>query len=129
MDTSVSHNPSAQTGLPEIFADWFAARGWQPRSHQLDMLETISAGHSALLSAPTGGGKTLAGFLPSLIELAQGAAGKGLHTLYVSPLKALAVDITRNLEAPIREMGLDIRIEARTGDTPCLLYTSPSPRD
>ncbi|MEO9873710.1 MAG: ligase-associated DNA damage response DEXH box helicase [Anderseniella sp.] len=118
MDSAVSHKSSTQAGLPEAFADWFAARGWQPRSHQLDMLETVSAGHSALLIAPTGGGKTLAGFLPSLIELAQGAAGKGLHTLYVSPLKALAVDITRNLEAPIREMGLDIRIEARTGDTP-----------
>ncbi len=118
MDTAVSHTSSTPAGLPEQFADWFAARGWQPRGHQLDMLETVSAGHSALLIAPTGGGKTLAGFLPSLIELAQGAAGKGLHTLYVSPLKALAVDITRNLEAPIREMGLDIRIEARTGDTP-----------
>ncbi|MEM7636993.1 MAG: DEAD/DEAH box helicase, partial [Pseudomonadota bacterium] len=118
MDTAVSHTSSTPAGLPGQFADWFAARGWQPRSHQLDMLATVSAGHSALLIAPTGGGKTLAGFLPSLIELAQGAAGKGLHTLYVSPLKALAVDITRNLEAPIREMGLDIRIEARTGDTP-----------
>lgn len=118
MDTSLSHKPTGQTGLPEMFADWFAGRGWRPRPHQLEMLETVSAGHSALLIAPTGGGKTLAGFLPSLVELTQGAAGKGLHTLYVSPLKALAVDITRNLEAPISEMGLDIRIEARTGDTP-----------
>ncbi|NNJ75542.1 MAG: ligase-associated DNA damage response DEXH box helicase [Anderseniella sp.] len=118
MDTGVSHRSSTPASLPGQFADWFAARGWQPRSHQLDMLETVSAGHSALLIAPTGGGKTLAGFLPSLIELAQGAAGKGLHTLYVSPLKALAVDITRNLETPIRDMGLDIRIEVRTGDTP-----------
>jgi ATP-dependent Lhr-like helicase len=42
----------------------------------------------------------------------------GLHTLYVSPLKALAVDIARNLEAPVREMGLPIRLETRTGDTP-----------
>ncbi|MEM9472169.1 MAG: ligase-associated DNA damage response DEXH box helicase [Pseudomonadota bacterium] len=118
MDTAVSHSSPPQADLPQGFADWFSARGWQPRRHQLDMLATVSAGHSALLIAPTGGGKTLAGFLPSLIELAQGAAGNGLHTLYVSPLKALAVDITRNLETPIRDMGLDIRIEARTGDTP-----------
>ena len=52
-----------------------------------------------LLIAPTGGGKTLAGFLPSLVELRRGAAA-GLHTLYVSPLKALATDIARNLTAP-----------------------------
>ncbi|MEX0759424.1 MAG: ligase-associated DNA damage response DEXH box helicase, partial [Tistlia sp.] len=65
----------------------------------------------------TGGGKTLAGFLPSLIELAE-APAEGLHTLYVSPLKALAVDIERNLTAPIRELGLEVAAETRTGDTP-----------
>lgn len=59
----------------------------------------------------------LAGFLPSLIALHEKPA-PGLHTLYISPLKALAVDIARNLEAPIAEMGLDIRVETRTGDTP-----------
>ena len=88
-----------------------------------------------LLIAPTGAGKTLAGFLPTLVELSEGrersaATGKlrsighdlrrdgGLHTLYISPLKALAVDIARNLEQPVAEMGLPIRIETRTGDTP-----------
>ena len=70
-----------------------------------------------LLIAPTGGGKTMAGFLPSLVELAQGTH-TGLHTLYVSPLKALAADIKRNLSGPVAEMGLPIRIEDRTGDTP-----------
>ena len=69
-----------------------------------------------LLIAPTGGGKTLAGFLPSLIELAKGHH-EGLHTLYVSPLKALAADIRRNLGTPIAEMDLPIRVEDRTGDT------------
>lgn len=71
--------------------------------------------------APTGAGKTLAGFLPSLTALAERPPAKksrGLHTLYVSPLKALAVDIARNLETPIAEMGLSIRVETRTGDTP-----------
>ncbi len=81
------------------------------------MLEAARAGESALLIAPTGGGKTLAGFLPSLIQLYE-LPRKGLHTLYISPLKALAVDIARNLEAPVAEMGLDITIETRTGDTP-----------
>ncbi|MGG5807768.1 ligase-associated DNA damage response DEXH box helicase [Falsiroseomonas sp. CW058] len=103
--------------LPELFAGWFAGRGWSPRPHQLALAEAAARGESALLVAPTGGGKTLAGFLPSLVDLhARPAAG--LHTLYVSPLKALAVDIARNLAAPVEEMGLPVRIETRTGDTP-----------
>ncbi|HEX6071881.1 MAG TPA: ligase-associated DNA damage response DEXH box helicase, partial [Sphingomicrobium sp.] len=75
------------------------------------------AGRSALLVAATGAGKTLAGFLPTICELAE-QPGEGLHTLYVSPLKALAVDVQRNLIGPIEEMGLPIRVETRTGDTP-----------
>ena len=109
--------------LPSVFARWFAARGWQPRAHQLALVEYAARGESVLLVAPTGGGKTLAGFLPSLIELSQRPARgrrttRTLHTLYISPLKALAVDVARNLEAPIAEMGLDVRAETRTGDTP-----------
>ncbi|HZD91792.1 MAG TPA: DEAD/DEAH box helicase, partial [Pseudolabrys sp.] len=158
--------------LPEPFRRWFAGRGWQPRAHQLELLAKAEAGRSVLLIAPTGGGKTLAGFLPTLVELHQHStplraasrparppkpaalavdlplkgggdereakaegAGRvrgsrlistgrdvrregGLHTLYISPLKALAVDIARNLEIPVREMGLNVRLETRTGDTP-----------
>ena len=103
--------------LPAPLADWFAGRGWQPRRHQLDMLAQGRAGRHALLVASTGAGKTLAGFLPSLAELIE-APHDGLHTLYVSPLKALAVDIQRNLVTPLDEMGVDIRVETRTGDTP-----------
>ncbi|KQO79386.1 ligase-associated DNA damage response DEXH box helicase [Methylobacterium sp. Leaf88] len=106
--------------LPERFAAWFAARGWTPRPHQLELLDIVGGGRSALLVAPTGAGKTLAGFLPSLTALAARPASakpRGLHTLYVSPLKALAVDIARNLDAPIAEMGLPVRVETRTGDT------------
>jgi ATP-dependent helicase Lhr and Lhr-like helicase len=141
--------------LPRLFERWFAARGWRARPHQIAVAAEVAAGRSVLLIAPTGGGKTLAGFLPSLIDLAgsqlpptpgpsprgggeqQGAAifslppcgggpgwggrkreHRGLHTLYISPLKALAVDIARNLEAPVAEMGLDVSVETRTGDTP-----------
>ncbi|MBI4275870.1 MAG: ligase-associated DNA damage response DEXH box helicase, partial [Rhizobiales bacterium] len=193
-----------KTLLPDIFARWFAGRGWTPRAHQFQLLEKARAGRSTLLIAPTGGGKTLAGFLPTLVELHGSGAkshrpispsplktamtppplrgrspsqqvrakrgpmtssarrvgsktetpklvaypphqpfptrgegvvrmradlsrrgggeeskrGRGLHTLYISPLKALAVDIARNLETPVAEMGLPIRIETRTGDTP-----------
>ena len=106
--------------LPPRFADWFAGRGWSARPHQLEMVEAAQAGDHALLIAPTGGGKTLAGFLPSLIDLADrplSAEPRGVHTLYISPLKALAVDIARNLDAPVREMGLPVTVESRTGDT------------
>jgi ATP-dependent helicase Lhr and Lhr-like helicase len=174
------------TALPEPFARWFKQRGWEPRAHQLELLAKARAGRSVLLVAPTGAGKTLAGFLPMLVELSgdsggllglpsplegeggpsrrslrgpgegslfplnpspgslrsspspsraegdgvRGAGRKlistgrdvrregGLHTLYISPLKALAVDIARNLETPVAEMKLPIRIETRTGDTP-----------
>ncbi|WP_439371603.1 ligase-associated DNA damage response DEXH box helicase [Bradyrhizobium sp. DASA03120] len=154
------------TLLPDRFNAWFAARGWSPREHQLALLEKARDDASALLIAPTGAGKTLAGFLPTLVELSSpsplvgegrgggwpqaplvglppsrqpaaadlahkgGGVNKlmstgrsvrrtgGLHTLYISPLKALAVDIARNLERPIAEMGLPIKVETRTGDTP-----------
>lgn len=115
--------------LPAVFEDWFAARGWAPRTHQLELLHKVQAGHSALLIAPTGGGKTLAGFLPALVDLHKrevegskpkpGEPGDGsIHTLYMSPLKALATDIHRNLEVPVEEMGLSIKLETRSGDTP-----------
>ena len=104
------------TPLPPQISAWFAARNWQPHPHQMEMLARADE-PCQLLIAPTGGGKTMAGFLPSLVELAQGTH-TGLHTLYVSPLKALAADIKRNLSGPVAEMGLPIRIEDRTGDTP-----------
>jgi len=123
--------------LPDRFQAWFAARGWSPRAHQLALLEKARDDRSALLIAPTGAGKTLAGFLPTLVELSAQPATRdagakkslvstgrnvqrsgGLHTLYISPLKALAVDIARNLERPIAEMALPIKVETRTGDTP-----------
>jgi ATP-dependent Lhr-like helicase len=123
---------SEQPSLPEIFARWFESRGWVPRAHQLELLAKAQAGRAVLLIAPTGGGKTLAGFLPTLVEFKEPrAAGskivstghnlrrsQGLHTLYISPLKALAVDIARNLEIPVKEMGLPVKLETRTGDTP-----------
>jgi ATP-dependent Lhr-like helicase len=160
--------------LPDRFQKWFAGRGWSPREHQLALLKKAREDRSALLIAPTGAGKTLAGFLPTLVELSAGihlplkeggrraqrdgwgsaanteqatdphpnpppfrgreseqraasnfiSTGRsvkrtgGLHTLYISPLKALAVDIARNLETPVAEMELPIKVETRTGDTP-----------
>ncbi|WP_052183166.1 ligase-associated DNA damage response DEXH box helicase [Rhizobium sp. YS-1r] len=110
--------------LPRPFLKWFAEKGWQPRAHQLELLSRATAGENMLLIAPTGAGKTLAGFLPSLTDLTRrgkippGSAFVGIHTLYVSPLKALTVDIERNLMKPVTEMGLSVTVENRTGDTP-----------
>ena len=101
--------------LPLVFQTWFDARGWSIHPHQRDMLARAAC-PSLLLIAPTGGGKTLAGFLPTLVDIAENGH-EGLHTLYISPLKALAADIRRNLSTPIEEMGLPIRVEDRTGDT------------
>ena len=101
--------------LPAPITNGFTAKGWQPHPHQMEMLAR-AADPATLLIAPTGGGKTMAGFLPTLADLAD-ADHEGLHTLYVSPLKALAADIKRNLRGPVEEMGLPVRIEDRTGDT------------
>jgi ATP-dependent Lhr-like helicase len=103
--------------LPENFAAWFTGRGWSPRPHQIQILQAAGAGENILLIAPTGGGKTLAGFLPTLVALAHPRETPALHTLYISPLKALAADIARNLQTPVQDLALPIRIETRTGDT------------
>ncbi|MEQ8823529.1 MAG: ligase-associated DNA damage response DEXH box helicase [Filomicrobium sp.] len=114
--------PAEKALLPDTFADWFSSKGWDPRPHQLALLEKAQSRASTLLIAPTGAGKTLAGFLPSLVDLSTRSPkdwkGAGLHTLYVSPLKALSVDVARNLDTPLKEMGLKITAETRTGDTP-----------
>ena len=132
---------SAARPIPDVFQDWFAGQGWEVRDYQAAMVEAYLRGRDTLLIAPTGGGKTLAGFLPSLIDLYErkrdGEAAPALHTLYISPLRALTNDIARNLERPIAEMGLPITLGARTGDTsnyrrkkmrevpPDLLLTTP----
>ena len=106
--------------LPDLsppIARWFERRGWRLRAYQQEVLDLAAQKHSALVIAPTGAGKTLAGFLPALCDFTHGLEA-GLFALYVSPLKALAVDVRRNLEIPVAEMGLHVRIETRTGDTP-----------
>ena len=118
-ETVLATTPSNNAWLPGKFQRWFKKRGWAPHDHQLSMLEKARENCSALLIAPTGGGKTLAGFLPSLVDLDRRSGQQsGLHTLYISPLKALTTDIARNLQTPIEEMELDFRVETRTGDTP-----------
>ncbi len=112
-----------KAALPPELAGWFARRGWRIRQHQRAMLAVAASGRHGLLVADTGAGKTLAGFLPSLAEFCpsaqrEGLPHDGLHTLYVSPLKALAQDVQRNLLTPIKELGLPVTVETRSGDTP-----------
>ena len=97
------------------FENWLSRKAWHLHPHQIELLKN-SQRPAQLLIAPTGAGKTMAGFLPSLCEL-EIASGNGLHTLYIAPLKALAADIKRNLIHPIDELGLKISVEDRTGDT------------
>ncbi len=105
--------------VPEKFEKWFTAQEWQIRDYQREMVGAFVRREDILLIAPTGGGKTLAGFLPSLIDLAgkEANAKPKLHTLYISPLRALTNDIERNLNRPVEDMALPITIGVRTGDT------------
>jgi ATP-dependent Lhr-like helicase len=112
--------------------DWFELAFSSPTPAQARAWPAIAAGEHVLVSAPTGSGKTLAAFLWALDRLsaentaraagaavAGGRAGPGTRVVYVSPLKALAYDIERNLRAPLRGIGAeDVRVGIRTGDTP-----------
>ena len=102
----------------EPIDNWLKKNNWAIYNHQIETLKLSENGYDVLLVAPTGGGKTLAGFLPSLNDLINNKPKKNnLHTLYISPLKALTIDVHRNLTSPIEDQGLDIRVETRTGDT------------
>src|ERR1019366_4922767 len=107
--------------------EWFELAFASPTQAQAKAWPAIAAGDHVLLSAPTGSGKTLAAFLWALDRLSvQGpCAPVGTRVVYVSPLKALAYDIERNLRTPLRGIGgtaaegggQDIRVGIRTGDT------------
>jgi ATP-dependent Lhr-like helicase len=107
--------------------EWFRTSFAAPTPAQAQAWPVIKNGDNTLLMAPTGSGKTLAAFLSSIDQLIQIPA-KGCRVVYVSPLKALAVDVERNLRAPItgithaaERLGLPVRVPSvaiRTGDTP-----------
>ncbi|MBT1451198.1 ligase-associated DNA damage response DEXH box helicase [Glaciecola sp. XM2] len=119
----MSQQANKRARIPELFQSWFAQKQWTIRPYQKKMVTAFVRGQSSLLIAPTGAGKTLSGFLPSLIDLFQQQQNPssnkkiGLHTLYISPLKALTHDIERNLHQPISQMQLNIDVATRTGDT------------
>lgn len=120
-DEPFKNKDSAAPPLPADFpvTSWLEQQGWHWFPHQLDVLRAAQQGRDVLLCAPTGAGKTLSGFLPAMADLLATEKRKpGLHTLYISPLKALTVDVHRSIGRPIDELGLPISYETRTGDTP-----------
>jgi ATP-dependent Lhr-like helicase len=117
---------------------WFLTKGWEPRKFQVDAWKAYLKGQDGLVSVSTGFGKTYAGCLAALSELVlEKADPKGIHILYISPLRALSADIIKSLRAPIEEMKLPFTVESRTGDTtpnerlkqrknpPSILVTTP----
>src|SRR5579885_3530655 len=108
----------------EVFSqrtrDWFTSAFAEPTPAQAQAWPAIASGEHVLISAPTGSGKTLAAFLWGIDRLSalQEDREPGVRLVYVSPLKALSYDIDRNLRAPLRGIGADLKVAVRTGDTP-----------
>lgn len=119
--------PALRTFHP-VIAEWFRSALGEPTRAQALAWPAIRSAESVLLLAPTGSGKTLAAFLGAIDRLLFAGTPEGCRVLYVSPLKALAVDIERNLRAPMegiattaKDRGVGLRIpvvDVRTGDTP-----------
>ncbi len=115
----MSLSPTA--GFTPPVRSWFEAAFDAPTPAQAQAWPAIASGGHVLISAPTGSGKTLAAFLWALDRLAverADSAERATRLVYVSPLKALSYDIERNLRAPLRGIGADLRVAIRTGDTP-----------
>jgi ATP-dependent Lhr-like helicase len=109
---------------PSVIRDWFEAKFPEPTLPQAAAWPKIQAGRNVLIVSPTGTGKTLAAFLAVLNQLAleheSGGIPRGIHALYISPLRALSYDLEKNLKGPLREAFTGeppIRVALRTGDT------------
>ncbi len=93
------------------------AKGWKWFPHQIESVYFATTHDNILIISPTGTGKTLSGFLPSFLDIYNKNIHNKIHTLYVSPLKALVSDIEKNINVPIRFLNLPVSVETRTGDT------------
>lgn len=101
-----------------VYDAWFEARGWHSHGFQRECAERYFAGYHGLLNAPTGSGKTFALALPSMVEhLCNSPGEKGLHLLWITPLKALSGDITAAIQKASDEMGAGWYVALRNGDT------------
>src|ERR687886_128528 len=98
--------------------DWFGRAFAAPTEAQAQAWPAIATGEHVLISAPTGSGKTLAAFLYGLDRFLAEPSHERTRLVYVSPLKALSYDVEKNLRAPLRGIGADVKVAIRTGDTP-----------
>ena len=98
--------------------EWFGRAFAAPTPAQSQAWPAIATGAHTLISAPTGSGKTLAAFLWALDRLVAEPTTDRTRLVYVSPLKALSYDVEKNLRAPLRGIGADVKVGIRTGDTP-----------
>jgi ATP-dependent Lhr-like helicase len=110
-------HPALAAFTPQV-ADWFARAFAEPTQAQALAWPAIASGEHVLISAPTGSGKTLAAFLWGLDRLVADPSSERTRLVYVSPLKALSYDVEKNLRAPLRGIGADVKVAIRTGDTP-----------
>ena len=102
--------------LLEPIYRWFQSRQWTPWPFQQDAWKKALEGKSGLISVPTGAGKTYAAYLGPLADI-HNQQKEGLQILYLTPLRALTRDIEQALLLPIQELGWNISVESRTGDT------------
>src|ERR687894_96093 len=112
----MSH-PALAAFTPQV-RDWFGRAFAEPTAAQAQAWPAIATGEHTLISAPTGSGKTLAAFLWALDRLVAQPTADRTRLVYVSPLKALSYDVEKNLRAPLRGIGADVKVAIRTGDTP-----------
>ncbi|MFI5134943.1 MAG: DEAD/DEAH box helicase, partial [Chitinophagales bacterium] len=97
--------------------EWFESKGWKSFSFQREVWKKYLRGYSGLLNAPTGSGKTMALWFPTLMEyLNADKKPKGLQVLWITPLRALAKDIHDAMQTSAKEIGVPWRVELRTGD-------------
>jgi ATP-dependent Lhr-like helicase len=110
-------HPVLDEFTPQV-RDWFGRAFAEPTAAQAQAWPAIATGAHTLISAPTGSGKTLAAFLWALDRLVAEPSADRTRLVYVSPLKALSYDVEKNLRAPLRGIGADVKVGIRTGDTP-----------
>lgn len=109
---------AAQPSTPSLapIVEWFRQQGWEPLSFQQETWEAFLAGHSGLVQVPTGSGKTYAAVMGAIAAMLHDPK-PGLQLLYLTPLRSLSRDIEQSIRRPIEQMGWDLRVESRTGDT------------
>ena len=111
----IRNDESMNTRLTPII-DWFTRQSWHPLTFQQQAWDAYLSGSSGLIQVPTGSGKTYAAVMGPMVEMLE-TPGIGLQLLYITPLRALSRDIEHSIRRPIEDMGWDLRVESRTGDT------------